>query len=169
MRFVYFWFLKTGEKKRSKITMEKKIQLWHQWNHHTLQFMCYCVHLDQQSVDQRRCHVVDDTVGRNWKKRWFNYLSQFNGFTTYQKIKSKYLKRKRASAIAYMEITVDWHFYSSSLLQTCAIVIASFSSILKHPNNSLLTLYVFWHFYHTLYYCFIIYFFFLKFSVLLFF
>ena len=96
MRFVYFWFLKTGEKKRSKITMEKKIQLWHQWNHHTLQFMCYCVHLDQQSVDQRRCHVVDDTVGRNWKKRWFNYLSQFNGFTTYQKIKSKYFEAKES-------------------------------------------------------------------------
>ena len=93
---LFFDILKTGEKKRSKITMEKKIQLWYQWNYNTLQFMCYCVHLDQQSVDQRRCHVVNDTVGRNWKKRWFNYLSKFNGFTTNQKIKSKYLKRKES-------------------------------------------------------------------------
>ena len=51
--------------------------------------------------------------------------------------------------------------------QTCFSGIASFSSILKHPNNSLLTLYVFLYFYHTLslFYNFFI----LKFSVLLFF
>ena len=35
---------------------------------------------------------------------------------------------------------------------TCFIVFVTFFSILKHPNKSFLTLYVFGHFYHTVYY-----------------
>ena len=47
-----------------------------------------------------------------------------------------YLGKYSKACIAYMESTVDFNFYSSSLLQTCFIVIVLFFSILKHPNMS---------------------------------
>ena len=47
------------------------------------------------------------------------------------------LKRKRASAITYMESTVDWHFYSSSLFQTCFHCLCHVSpSISKNTQNN---------------------------------
>jgi hypothetical protein len=61
----------------------------------------------------------------------------------------KYFKAKRERCIAYMESNCSRHFYSSSLFQTCFIVLASFSSILKHPNKSVLTQSIFLFYHYT--------------------
>jgi len=45
----------------------------------------------------------------------------------------KVFKAKECECIAYMESTVDFDFYSSSLLQTCFIVFGTFSS--KTPKQ----------------------------------
>ena len=47
----------------------------------------------------------------------------------------KYTQQRMERAIAYMEKTVDFDFYSSSLLQTCFIVIASYLLYSKHPKQ----------------------------------
>ena len=63
-----------------------------------------------------------------------------------------------------MESTVDWHFYSSSLLQTCFIVFVTYLLYSKTPKQVFffnpIKIY-FWHlFTHTLFTVFIIYTFF---------
>ena len=50
---------------------------------------------------------------------------------------SRWVFKRRSASIAYMESTVDWHFYSSSLFQICFIVIVTFLLYSKTPQTSL--------------------------------
>ena len=129
MRFVYFWFfwkteivLSEAEELRQRLGMaEEEI-------------------LQQRALRKTLYMLMGDlrTPGVRPPKR------VAGGFSTYPRPSKRNVakagkcntKAKRERCIAYMESTVVWHFYSSSLFQTCFIGIASFSSILKHPNKS---------------------------------
>ena len=71
---------------------------------------------------------------------WFKLPQHATVWKTCRQQVNKYKKRRRERAcIAYMESTVDFDLYHSFLFQTCFIVFATFSFIVKHPNKSYLT------------------------------